>query len=70
MSFVQKQVLELLKSLQSEFGMAILLITHDLNIVKQYADIDEGNLQRQHQQFIRPGAKHSLWAFLRCWPFP
>lgn len=35
---VQKQVLELLKSLQKKMGMAILLITHDLNIVKHYAD--------------------------------
>ncbi len=35
---VQKQVLELLKSLQEKLGMAILLITHDLNIVRQYAD--------------------------------
>lgn len=35
---VQKQVLELLKELQSRLGMAILLITHDLNIVRRYAD--------------------------------
>lgn len=35
---VQKQVLELLKELQSKFGMAILLITHDLSIVRRYAD--------------------------------
>ncbi len=35
---VQKQVLELLKQLQAKLGMAILLITHDLNIVKHYAD--------------------------------
>jgi microcin C transport system ATP-binding protein len=35
---VQKQVLELLKSLQAKMGMAILLITHDLNIVRNYAD--------------------------------
>jgi len=34
---VQKQILELLKELQSKLGMAILLITHDLNIVKHYA---------------------------------
>lgn len=34
---VQKQVLELLKSLQQRFGMAILLITHDLSIVRHYA---------------------------------
>ncbi|WP_250658340.1 ABC transporter ATP-binding protein [Alkalimarinus coralli] len=35
---VQKQVLELLKELQTKLGMAILLITHDLNVVKHYAD--------------------------------
>lgn len=35
---VQKQVLELLKDLQKRFGMSILLITHDLSIVRHYAD--------------------------------
>ncbi len=35
---VQKQVLELLKSLQQKLGMAVLLITHDLSIVRRYAD--------------------------------
>ena len=35
---VQKQVLELLKDLQQKLGMAILLITHDLSIVRRYAD--------------------------------
>ena len=35
---VQKQVLELLKSLQGRLGMAVLLITHDLSIVRRYAD--------------------------------
>ncbi|EON92650.1 peptide ABC transporter ATP-binding protein [Marinobacter lipolyticus SM19] len=35
---VQRQVLELLRNLQQEFGMAILLITHDLSIVHRYAD--------------------------------
>lgn len=34
---VQKQILELLQQLQKKLGMAILLITHDLNIVKHYA---------------------------------
>lgn len=34
---VQKQILELLQQLQKKLGMAILLITHDLNIVKRYA---------------------------------
>ncbi|HBM49082.1 MAG TPA: microcin ABC transporter ATP-binding protein, partial [Marinobacter sp.] len=35
---VQKQVLELLKSLQQKLGMAMLLITHDLSLVRRYAD--------------------------------
>jgi microcin C transport system ATP-binding protein len=35
---VQAQILELLKDLQAEFGMAILLITHDLGIVRHFAD--------------------------------
>lgn len=34
---VQKQVLELLQELQQKLGMAILLITHDLTIVRRYA---------------------------------
>ena len=35
---VQRQVLELLRDLQKQLGMAILLITHDLTIVRRYAD--------------------------------
>ncbi len=35
---VQAQILELLKSLQSELGMALLLITHDLGVVRRMAD--------------------------------
>ncbi len=35
---IQAQILELLKSLQSELGMAMLLITHDLGIVRKMAD--------------------------------
>ncbi len=35
---VQKQVLELLTSLQQKLGMAMLLITHDLSLVRRYAD--------------------------------
>ena len=35
---VQAQILKLLKELQAEFGMAMLLITHDLGIVRQMAD--------------------------------
>jgi microcin C transport system ATP-binding protein len=35
---VQAQILELLRSLQHESGMAMLLITHDLGIVRHMAD--------------------------------
>jgi len=35
---VQAQILKLLKELQAEFGMALLLITHDLGIVRHMAD--------------------------------
>jgi peptide/nickel transport system ATP-binding protein len=35
---IQAQILELLRALQREIGMAILLITHDLGVVAQYAE--------------------------------
>ena len=35
---VQAQILQLLKDLQQQLGMAILLITHDLGIVRHMAD--------------------------------
>jgi len=34
---IQEQILELLAELQQKLGMAILLITHDLNVVRRYA---------------------------------
>jgi oligopeptide/dipeptide ABC transporter ATP-binding protein len=35
---IQAQILELLQRLQDEFGMAVLLITHDLGVVAEIAD--------------------------------
>ncbi|NYZ14793.1 ABC transporter ATP-binding protein [Azospirillum sp. RWY-5-1] len=35
---IQAQILELLKDLQARFGMALLLITHDLGVVRKMAD--------------------------------
>ena len=35
---IQAQILDLMKSLQKELGMAIILITHDLGVVAQMCD--------------------------------
>jgi len=35
---IQAQVLELMKSLQAEFGMSILFITHDLGVIAEMCD--------------------------------
>jgi microcin C transport system ATP-binding protein len=35
---VQAQILELLEDIQAEFNMSILMITHDLNLVRRFAD--------------------------------
>ena len=35
---IQKQILELLGDLQREFNMSVLMITHDLNLVRHYSD--------------------------------
>lgn len=59
---VQKQILALLKKLQQETGMAMLLISHDLGVVKQVADkvcvMKDGEIveigQPQHI-FTKPG---------------
>jgi microcin C transport system ATP-binding protein len=34
---IQLQILDLLEDLQRDFGMAVLLITHDLNLVRRFA---------------------------------
>lgn len=35
---VQKQVLDLIRKLQQDMGASVILITHDLGVVRQYAD--------------------------------
>ena len=35
---VQKQVLDLIRKLQQDMGTSVILITHDLGVVRQYAD--------------------------------
>ncbi len=58
---IQKQILQLLKKLCEENGISILLITHDLAIVKEYANriivMYAGNLMEQSdtkQLFANP----------------
>ena len=49
---IQKQILDLLKDLQTDFNMSILMITHDLNLVKHYSDyvcvMNEGEIVEQN----------------------
>ncbi len=56
---VQAQILELLKNLQREFGMALLLITHDLGIVRHMAD-DVCVMQKG--KVVEQGGAKSLFA--------
>ena len=48
---VRGQILDLLSDMQRETGMAVLLITHDLNLVRKFADrvavMDQGHLVEQ-----------------------
>ncbi len=48
---VRQQILELLERLQKSMGMAVLLITHDLNLVRRFADrvlvMEQGHLVEQ-----------------------
>jgi microcin C transport system ATP-binding protein len=66
---VQAQILKLLKELQAEFGMALLLITHDLGIVKAMADkicvMQKGKIVEQGEMatlFAKP--KHAYTKML------
>ena len=35
---IQAQILELIKELQEEFGMSVIMITHDLGVVAETCD--------------------------------
>ena len=60
---IQAQIIELLSSLQKEFNMSILMITHDLNLVKHFADrvcvMCQGELVEQGEtKFVYDSPQH------------
>jgi microcin C transport system ATP-binding protein len=69
---IQAQILALLKELQAEFGMAILLITHDLGIVRKVSDricvmtngeiVEAGTVERIFAAPAHPYTQHLLSA--------
>ncbi len=56
---VQAQILELLKRLQSELGMAMLFITHNLGIVRKMADM---TCIMTHGEIVEQGPTESIFA--------
>jgi microcin C transport system ATP-binding protein len=56
---LQLQILELLEELQREFRMAVLLITHDLNLVRRFAD---RICVMQDGRVVESGAVEALYA--------
>ncbi len=77
---VQAQVLALLDRLRRELGMALLLITHDLGVVAEYADrvlvmldgslVEEASTQRLFEAPAHHYSRQLLAASLHCQPAP
>jgi len=69
---IQAQILELLKKLQQEMGMAMLLITHDLGIVRRMAErvyvmqngeiVEDGDTAQVFEAPRHPYTRHLLAA--------
>jgi microcin C transport system ATP-binding protein len=56
---IQAQILELLEDIQKEFDMAVLLITHDLNMVKKISD----HVHIMHDgRIVENGATETIFA--------
>jgi peptide/nickel transport system ATP-binding protein len=73
---IQAQILLLLAELQREFGMALILITHDLGIVARVADhvavmyagqiVEQGTVKQVFEQPLHPYTR----GLLSCIPIP
>ncbi len=59
---VQAQILKLLKDLQTKIGMAMLFITHDLNVVRRIAD---DVIVMQHGRIVEASGTAELFAHPR-----
>ncbi|MDX2307679.1 MAG: ABC transporter ATP-binding protein [Hyphomicrobium sp.] len=55
---IQAQILELLRDLKMEFGLSMLLITHDLGIVRRMAD---RTYVMRHGEIVESGATEALF---------
>ena len=55
---IQARILKLIKELQNELGMALLLITHDLGVVANMAD---RVVVMYHGKIVESGSLHSLF---------
>ncbi len=53
------QILDLLETLRREYGMAVLLITHDLNLVRRFAD---RVAVMQHGRLVEQGATERVFS--------
>src|SRR5262249_19637875 len=77
---IQAQILNLLKDLQARLGMALLLITHDLHIVRKMADrvavmteghiVEQGEVASVFDSPRHPYTRHLLAAEPRGRPSP
>jgi microcin C transport system ATP-binding protein len=56
---IQQQILELLMDLQKELGMSVLLISHDLNLVRRYA---KRVCVMQQGEIVEQGYAHDIFS--------
>ena len=77
---IQAQILALIKDLQQEMGMAVLLITHDLNMVRRIADqvhimcqgriVEQGDTEQIFTNPVDSYTRHLLASVPRGFPEP